>query len=291
MPETPLSVALRRAAIVAVTRVTRRRPGFRPATSVAFRLSEPLQRAADPVLVEARLPTGSAIELDLRDEAQRHINIWGKLADLESTIRRFARPGWTVLDVGANAGYVSVICADLGGRDSRIHAFEPQPDLAAMLRRTVDRNDSPIVVVEAACGGADGDIELYRSTDPNRAALATALPRRYTVTTDAIRVKLLRLDTYCAHSRLTPDFVKIDVEGFEAEVVAGAVETLDRTSAPVLCEVSFGLPSTDRVFDLFNSLGYRSALSDGKPFRFPDDERKGCPNADILFQRPRKRHE
>ena len=281
----PLSLALRRSAVVGLTRLTRRRPEFRPATSIAFRISEPFQRAQHPVLVEARLPTGSTIELDLRDEAQRHINLCGALAELADVASRFARPGWTVFDVGANAGYVSLTCADLGGPASRVHAFEPQPDLAAMLRRSVERNGSPVVVVEAACGSSDGEIVLYRSTDPNRAALATVLPGHYSVATDAMTVPLLRLDTYCSSAGLTPDFVKIDVEGFEAEVVAGALATLDRSSAPLLCEVSLGLPATRRVVDLLAGLGYHGELLDGRPFRLPDDEHEVRSHVDVLFRR------
>jgi methyltransferase FkbM-like protein len=138
------------------------------------------------------------------------------------------------------------------------------------------------------CCDADGEIELFCSTDPNWGALATVLPSHYSVATDAVAVPLVKLDTHCSRFGLVPDFIKVDVEGIEADVIAGALETLDRSSASVLCEVSFGLAGTGRGFDLFDSLGYRAELPDGsRPFSVPDDQLEGRSTADILFRRPR----
>jgi FkbM family methyltransferase len=282
----------RRRAVIVLTRLTRRWPRFRPASSAAFRLADSLQHSRDPIRVVATLKTGSTIELDIRDQAQRNINLRGTLPDLTTVIQRFARPGWCVIDVGANAGYVSLTCADLGGPSSSIHAFEPQPDLAAMLRQSVRQNSSPITVVEAACGSTDGEIDLFRSVDPNWAALATVIPDHYSVSTDAVRVPLVKVDTYCTQNSVRPDFVKIDVEGFEAEVISGMIETLDRSSTPVFCEVSFGTPETPRVFEILSCLGYQGQTGDdwSREFRFPDDASAGRYQANILFVRQPKRH-
>ncbi len=85
----------------------------------------------------ARLRTGGRVAADVGDHLHRHMFFRG---EYEPAVTRFmasiARPSWTVVDVGANVGYFSVLAADLGGPGSQIMAFEPHPQLNGMLTLT-----------------------------------------------------------------------------------------------------------------------------------------------------------
>lgn len=186
----------------------------------------------------ARLRSGSRMLVDIRDYAHRHLFLHGVYEDdLTALFRRLATPGWTVLDVGANVGYFSLLAADLGGGDSRVVAFEPQERVAAMLRRTLELNMAGRVeLIESACGDRDGTVGLSLSPDPRNTGLATVRSSGSLAVTS--EVPIIRLDRFCATYDLTPDLMKIDVEGTEEAVLRGAERLIARgIPRSVICEV------------------------------------------------------
>ncbi len=136
------------------------------------------------------------------------------------------RPGDLVFDVGAHLGDRSVAFAALG---ARVVALEPQPQVVAWLRRLVGRNDR-IIVRDEAVGGSRGTARLAISRrTPTVSTLAETwrqkLPEansgfRRVRWEDAVEVPVITLDALIDIYGL-PRFCKIDVEGYEAEVLAG----------------------------------------------------------------------
>jgi FkbM family methyltransferase len=138
---------------------------------------------------------------------------------------RFVKPGDVVFDIGAHVGDRVAAFRSLG---ARVIAVEPQPALARVLRLLYGR-DKNVVVAETAVGHAAGETELMlnidnptvstASADFVRAATGSAGWEKQTWTR-RLRVPLTTVDDLIAtYGR--PAFVKIDVEGFEAEVLAG----------------------------------------------------------------------
>jgi FkbM family methyltransferase len=127
------------------------------------------------------------------------------------------RSGATFVDVGAHAGYFALLAAWCVGPSGHVYAFEPDPVNCDILRRNVELNGFHNVVVEQlAVAGASGRRSLYRSpknTGDHR--LAPEAGR------EAVEVEAVALDAYW-RSRGPVDFVKIDTQGAEAEVVSGA---------------------------------------------------------------------
>ncbi len=150
----------------------------------------------------------------------------GRQRGLRRLYRPMVQPGDLVFDVGAHLGDRSVAFAALG---CRVVAFEPQPRVAAWLRRLVGR-DQRITVRAEAVGRAAGTATLAIShRHPTVATLATEWTRtipavnrsfrnvRWDVT---VEVPVVTLDALIeAYGQ--PSFCKIDVEGHEAEVLAG----------------------------------------------------------------------
>jgi len=212
----------------------RRRPDARLPRSLGWHLGQ----AASGRPRTARLTDGGRLRVDVRDHAHRRVYLAGEYEPgLTAVVRELARPGWTVLDVGANVGYFSLVATAAGGPASEALAFEPNPPVAELLRGTVARNPGRrISVVEAACAEREGRAALQVAGDPGNSGLSTlAGPLEGGRT---VEVRTLRLDRFCAEHGIEPDLLKIDVEGAEALVLRGAEDLLRRGRPPdVLCEV------------------------------------------------------
>lgn len=143
----------------------------------------------------------------------------------------------TVVDVGANIGQFT---AAVQGEwpTARVLAFEPLPDAAGALRRR-----RGVEVHQVALGDHDGTTVFY----PHAYSLSSsALPvvdgvedRPWAKESQPIEVPMRRLDTVLAGEALTgPVLLKLDVQGLEPAVLAGAPATLERVDA-LLVEVAF----------------------------------------------------
>jgi FkbM family methyltransferase len=146
-------------------------------------------------------------------------------AGLERLYRQFVKPGDLVFDIGSHVGDRVAAFRRLG---ARVVAAEPQPALLTVLKFLHGRN--PAVVIEpVAVGRAVGDAELIvnrsnptvSTLSPDFIAAAQGAPNWEGQSWDShLRVPMTTLDALIARHGV-PAFIKIDVEGFEAEVLMG----------------------------------------------------------------------
>lgn len=131
------------------------------------------------------------------------------------------RPGEVAADVGANLGYYSLLLADLVGPEGRVYAVEPNPDVSALLKRSILLNGfaGRTRIVEAAAGAADGGTATLWVPDqsPGGASVLEAAPM---LPGKAHEVAVASLDSMLAAENRV-DFIKIDAEGSEERIVAG----------------------------------------------------------------------
>lgn len=229
--------------------VTRRHPSSRLARSTAYRLGELL--GAGPWT--GQVVTGGSIALDLRDHGHRHIFFFGIIEPhVTRLVRQRFHAGWTMLDVGANAGYFSVLCSDLGA--GRVIAFEPNPHLHALLEATVAAH--PVIELEkVAVGSEAGTATLQISPDAGNTGLSTLGNKWSNPTTSEVAV--VALDAYCHDHAIRPDLIKVDVEGHEEHVLAGMTDLLDRrVPQMVVCELTTGRSRPEKVIGRMLEAGY-----------------------------------
>ena len=171
--------------------------------------------------------------------------------------RDYIHPGDTVVDVGANVGVYTMLAAELVGRSGHVHAFEPDPQSMSYLLMTVNRNRLTERVtlwnVAASDRAAKGqlylDLKTARTTSLNADAYSPDAQIR-----QPLVVSTARLDDLITQP---PQFLKIDVEGAELAVLAGAAGLLREHHPVLLVEVlPDNLPS---VTDLLVPLGYSLA--------------------------------
>ena len=159
------------------------------------------------------------------------------------------------LDVGASCGFYSLLAGFLiGGSATSVHAFEPTPWVFELLAANA-RGNPAIVANQCALDDKSGSAEFHlHSHAPLANTLADGSKATSTVT-----VPVVTIDDYCERHRITPTFLKIDVEGAEDRVLAGAVQTL-RQSGPVVVVEMF-LDYNDaprRAGETLLGLGYQA---------------------------------
>jgi FkbM family methyltransferase len=213
----------------------------------------------------ASLPD-SAVELRTRyggfwfDGADRKMTPWiRRHATWEQDVLRLlssvVRPGMTVVDVGANIGFHTVVLSRLTGPSGRVHAFEPHPVTLELLRANLWRHGCANTTVHA-CAVADHAGTLELEVDPEGLS-GTHLGA------GGIHVDAVTLDD--ALAGVPVDVMKVDVEGAEPLVLRGAARTIAR-SPGLLAVVEFrGHEHLDgsgpeEVLDLYESLGLTPAL-------------------------------
>ena len=143
---------------------------------------------------------------------------WEKARLLERSIE----PGTVFFDIGAMAGYFTLLAARLVGPQGRVYAFEPLPHNLAYLRRhaRMHRLDN-VTIVEAAVSDSQGVAGFEPGAHASGGRLAESGP---------LHVRTIGLDEEIAAGRLpVPHAIKIDVEGAEMQLLKGAARTLQTT--------------------------------------------------------------
>ncbi len=145
-------------------------------------------------------------------------------------------PGDCVWDVGANVGLYSARFAERVGSLGRVIAIEPSPACCVELERLRARVGERLTIRQLALGERDGEamfsMEGGDRGECNHLAHATE--------PGELSVRIARADTLLAAGERMPNVIKIDVEGFEGEVLQGMEHLLSRSELrAVFIEVHF----------------------------------------------------
>lgn len=214
-------------------------PGTALKPTLVRQLLEPaLRRHPRDFVVRTR--DGFAIAGNTRDMIQRYLYVFGVWEPhLTAWMRRRLTPGATLLDVGANIGYFSLLGSHLVGPTGRVVSIEALPATYAQLLANLDRNEAGNVrPLNVAASTDHGTLTLYGG-EVHNSGTTTSIPRDELAVVGQVPAAPLDdilTDDEVAGLRL----VKIDVEGAELEVLQGMTNTLERApeDLEVIVEVS-----------------------------------------------------
>lgn len=184
------------------------------------------------------------IFLDARDHGfASHVALDGYWETwLTQLIARRVKSGMFVADIGANFGYYSVLMADLVGPAGRLLAVEPNPAATDLLADTLAINgfESRTRLVRAALGARQGRAMLHVPTsEPKNARVVARIDGAGAADASHFEVPVYPLDALVLSGDRI-DFLKIDTEGAEEDVIAGFAETIGRTRPEIVLEFNPG---------------------------------------------------
>lgn len=202
-----------------------------------------LERWVEPVLAKARK----------RLHGQwRRPNTWEPAVGL--ALRDLCRPGAVVFDCGANIGGLTILMSRLVGPRGLVCAFEASP-------RVIDKCQANLV----ANGCFNASLHHAAVYSASGLMLPLCFGEHYQgdfVRTDQARrlpagceVPSIALDDFVQHQGLTPDLVKMDIEGAEHDAVRGMLDTIERVHPHLILETQ---PSDERCLHLLRTLKYRA---------------------------------
>lgn len=192
-------------------------------------------------------------------------------AETEAVLDRL-KPGMTVVDAGANIGHYAMIAAAAVGPPGRVAAFEPDAENHAALAANLALNGFANARAEQlALGAGPAELALYRD-DANRGG-HSLIRANVQKQGGAATVRVVALDDYAAQNLAGRriDFIKIDVQGAEAAVLAGASKILARDMPDLLIEFwPHGIRATGadpmQLIEGLLKLGYALAIVEsGRP--------------------------
>ncbi len=221
--------------------------------------------------------TGDTVRL----HSFRHKGYWfrGKRREWRTMelLPRIIRPADQVVEVGGHIGYVSLYFARLVGPRGHVWVFEPGENNLPYTHRNLDAIPN-ITVIEKGVGRANETLPLYLEelTGQNNSFvpgfyLLEQNKRSAGVRDVAMRessVELVRLDDFVGTAGFSPDFVKVDVEGFELAVIEGMLEVLRKARPAVMIEIQ---ADHEAIITHFIDAGYLLYVDDGRRIRTADD--------------------
>ena len=225
----------------------------------------------------------AGVPFRLRPTIQMERMMWYGVYERQmlSLFGRYLRKGDTVIDCGANIGWVSAFFLEHVGKEGRVLSFEPLPAHVVRLQRFAEiarANGYHMDVAPVALGAAAGNAELHIGKDNHGFNTIVGELTRPELTPTSMIVEVRTLDAVLAergidHAR----FAKIDVEGAEYGLLQGASAALSRHAFDhVYVEVStkaarMQVGARDAVAALLHDFGYEGkAIHKGRLVALPD---------------------
>lgn len=184
------------------------------------------------------------------------------------------KPGQTFIDIGANIGQHSMYAASIVGKYGSVHAFEPIPSLFKQIKDSVDINhfENIVHVHNYALGETEKDEKLFISKNKGGSSLVND-----DETQDVITVPIKNGDRELAELQEV-HVIKIDVEGYEYEVLEGIKQTLGLHRPVIFIEFSGNFYYQQRkehgikILKLLRDLGYELFDIEDELKKVMDDE-------------------
>ena len=155
----------------------------------------------------------------------------------------------TVLDIGANFGYLSLVWANTIAKDGKVIAFEPNSNVYNSFNKSINANklESIIQLNNQAVGIKDGRIELFfNSTSSNTLKIEGEKQNKTTI-------NMVSVDSFTKRNGITDcDLVKIDVDGIELEILRGSQEFINNCKPIFIVETN----GDQKIIEFFNKNSY-----------------------------------
>ena len=209
--------------------------------------------------------------LQCQHDLEQHIRSRDGRSEISGLIH-VARQGGTLFDIGAHAGIVSALFCGFNPAN-RAYSFEPSPASVERIRaiRALNHLEGRMFVQPYAIGRAKATMEML--VDPAGGYVQTqrfehsmwSEPQKLEVKVEGIADASERLG-------VIPDFIKLDIEGYEYEAISGAIDYLARNQPVILLELHLNYleerkVSAKEIVEMLSGRGYSFFTYAGTPLR------------------------
>lgn len=171
-------------------------------------------------------------------------------------IQTWVQPGWTVVDIGSQVGYMTLLLAQRVGPSGHVFAFEPMPANFAALRENVALNGyANVTLSQTAVSNTAGRTRL-RQVDSRTLSATATLVTAGGPDTGGLEVETGRLDDLIPPARRPVGLVKMDVEGAEGWVLEGMRDILAQDRPLLLVEIHPLPDQRNPTIELLQAVGY-----------------------------------
>lgn len=179
-------------------------------------------------------------------------------AETSSWLQSRLKEGMTFVDIGANSGYFSLLGSIAVGSTGTVVSCEPVPLNCSTIQSHLNANQiGNVILLPYAISDLDGPIHFNIDSNNANSHISTIkLDHASSNVQEVIETTAVRLDTYFSSSNLVPNLIKVDVEGAEAQVLRGAMETL-RTHRPLCIVSTHSNTCYDDCYKILVSCGYK----------------------------------
>ena len=211
---------------------------------------------------------GSKMYLDRTDPGiSSHLYIDGiREAISVGVVKRMLKEGDVTVEVGANIGYYALLESRLIGGSGKVYAIEPSKDNIELLRRNIELNGrTNIDTYECAIGDTNGYAPIYLMKQRNLNTLRdVAGTEKEAYLARKTEVRVMTLDEFIRDKRY-PSLVRMDVEGYEYQVIKGMKNILAQKLPLILfIEFHFHLlkkEETVEIFEILRQSGFHIAVA------------------------------
>lgn len=175
--------------------------------------------------------------------------------------------GEFVLEIGGHIGYFSTVYAHLVGETGKVVVFEPSFENLKYLTKNIQNVKASlrhnIQLVQKGAGDVIGELDFYIDPisgqnnsfvkDFDGFKTSRELSAEQDADVQVVKVPVITLDSFFEGETLLPNFVKIDVEGFEWNVIQGFQKTIEKGHPSLMIEIQ---ADADKIIPYFKSVGY-----------------------------------
>lgn len=190
------------------------------------------QRRDEPQVVSD--PDGVRVWCDLENPFQFHIK-WGNYEHaVRKLIRECLREGDTFVDIGCNVGYLSCVAAACVRSTGKVISVDPNPAVIELTQRNATLNDFSWIETHCAAAGATSGVAKLRvGTEHSLSTLCEGV--KGIQVASVLEVPVMQVDELLTETEVVR-MVKIDTEGYEAEVLSGMTELIRKRQTHFIFE-------------------------------------------------------
>lgn len=177
---------------------------------------------------------GGKIYLNLREAISERAKFIGYYEYQKTKLfKKIVKPGMTILDIGTNKGYFTLLSAKKMDDEGKILSFEPHPENCYWIKKSISANGyKSIKLFQIALFNKNGEVRLFEGSKSGHHSLVRNKDL------GSITVQMKKLDDVLAEQKISKvDLIKIDVEGAENQVLGGANKLLAQQSPKLIIDI------------------------------------------------------